>query len=351
MSDKKKILLICDVKGWGGWERGEKVKEYLDEYDIDLMDTNNFSELEKRSSSKFIDIQRFETFQKTKSTWTKQIVNIDELTNFMRIKSNSIRKWDLYYLLFHTMLAYQQVRRMAYEGHCFISMVTGFPTIRALFQDDKNLFIECSKRGVAMLSNNLLSLEDLRNVYDGPTYYVPRGVDESIFKPIKPIEKNAHNTFTACYVGKPVHEKGLENIIKPACNKAGVKLIINTRNYTNALSKDQMCNFYNQADVYIVASTIDGTPNPALEAAACGRPIISNRIGNMPEFIQNGENGFLVERKISEYVDRLVWMKKNFEKVVEMGKNARKTVEEGWTWKHSMEYERKALEDIFDKWI
>jgi glycosyltransferase involved in cell wall biosynthesis len=35
-----------------------------------------------------------------------------------------------------------------------------------------------------------------------------------------------------------------------------------------------------------------------LEAAACGRPIISNQIGNMPEFIKDGWNGFIVPRKL-----------------------------------------------------
>ena len=104
-----------------------------------------------------------------------------------------------------------------------------------------------------------------------------------------------------------------------------------------------MRDFYNEGHVLMVASTTDGTPNPALEAAACGVPVLTNAIGNMPEFIKDGYNGFLVEREVSAYVEKLKWMKKNLDKVQQMGKNARKTIEEGWTWKHSMEYERKAL--------
>ena len=98
-----------------------------------------------------------------------------------------------------------------------------------------------------------------------------------------------------------------------------------------------MADIYNQMDVFIVASEEDGTPNPALEAAACGRPIISNRIGNMPEFIKDGYNGFIVGLNIDEYIDKLNYFKNNRDKMIEMGKNARKTVEENWTWKKQAE--------------
>ena len=142
-----------------------------------------------------------------------------------------------------------------------------------------------------------------KNTYDGQTFYAPRGVDPDVFYPEKEFEEK--KDFVVAYVGKPVYQKGLPDYIKPACDIAGVDLIINDRNYTNALSPNEMRKFYNQADVYIVASTIDGTPNPALEAASCGKPVISNMIGNMPEFIEDGVNGFLVDMNVNEYVNKI----------------------------------------------
>ena len=99
----------------------------------------------------------------------------------------------------------------------------------------------------------------------------------------------------------------------------------------------------------MVASMEDGTPNPALEAAACGRPIISNQIGNMPEFIKDGWNGFLVERKIGAYVNKLKYLQENRNELIRMGNNARKTVLEEWTWKKQAENYRNMFDSIFKR--
>ena len=57
-----------------------------------------------------------------------------------------------------------------------------------------------------------------------------------------------------------------------------------------------MADWYNTGTVLVCASAAEGTPNPALEAAACGCVVVSTPVGNMPELIRNGENGYLVER-------------------------------------------------------
>ena len=109
----------------------------------------------------------------------------------------------------------------------------------------------------------------------------------------------------------------------------------------------EMPMIYNQMDCFVVASIEDGTPNPALEAAACGRPIISNNIGNMPEFIKDGYNGFIVPRKIGAYVEKIRYFKETRNELIRMGNNARKTVMESWTWKKQAENYRAMFREIF----
>lgn len=57
----------------------------------------------------------------------------------------------------------------------------------------------------------------------------------------------------------------------------------------------QMPELYNKAKMLVCASTVEGNPRVTIEAMACGTPVVSTRVGIMPEVIQNGENGLLVD--------------------------------------------------------
>jgi glycosyltransferase involved in cell wall biosynthesis len=346
---KKRILLISDVKGWGGWVRGEYIKKYLsDEFHIELMDQKTFQKFEITTNNNLFSMEDVIRFRNNVSK-DKDALKFDQFKKYVN-KCKISRSFDLYYPLFHTMLIKKCIKRIISQNKKVVSIVTGFPTIKPCFisHNKDSHFKNLSKRCVALFANNIKSLKDLNKEKPEhiPTYYCPRGVDENVFYPM---DREPNKKFTVVYVGKPVKEKGLLDYIKPACEMAGARLLINDRNYTNALGPDDMRELYNQADAYVVASIIDGTPNPALEAAACGVPIISNPIGNMPEFIKNGKNGFLIKgRDINKYVNRLRWMMDSPIKRVNMGKEARKTILESWTWEKVLENERKAFREILN---
>jgi glycosyltransferase involved in cell wall biosynthesis len=342
---RKRILLVTDVKGWGGWVRGMYIKRYLYEYDIRLMDAREFNDWELHVNSGYFSDKDLQDFRSKRFNF-KKYYNFDAFRRF--VEKQYPRPYDLHYFLFHTMLQKKSTQRLLNNGAKAMTIVTGFPTLKPCFGRvrPKDKFLHLARKCSAIGANNIKSLNDLKTIWQKKTFYAPRGVDPDIFYPMTTSFKRK-DKFTVAYVGKPVPEKGLESIIRPACKKAGVELIINDRNYENALSPQQMNKFYNQADVYLVASTIDGTPNPALEAASCGKPIIANAIGNMPEFIRDGENGFMVDLKMDKYIQKLLWMKTNQMKSFEMGQEARKTILRKWTWEKVIDqHERKIFQEL-----
>lgn len=59
--------------------------------------------------------------------------------------------------------------------------------------------------------------------------------------------------------------------------------------------QDEIRHLYGKCDVWLCGSRREGFYLPALEAMACRCPVISTRVGAMPDIIEDGVNGFLVD--------------------------------------------------------
>lgn len=57
------------------------------------------------------------------------------------------------------------------------------------------------------------------------------------------------------------------------------------------------CDIFAVPSVRDEAGNVDGLPNTALEAMAAGKAIIASRVAGLPQVIQDGENGLLVEER------------------------------------------------------
>ena len=84
-----------------------------------------------------------------------------------------------------------------------------------------------------------------------------------------------------------------------------------------------MRDFYQSLHVYVCASRSEGTPNPCLEAAACGLPVVTTPVGNMPEFVRDGVNGFFVARDVDAIAATLRRLRDDPELRERMGHAAR----------------------------
>jgi len=160
--------------------------------------------------------------------------------------------------------------------------------------------------------------------------YTPNGVDVEMFKPMhKP-----HRGFVVGYSGSKAHDwrKGVSQFIKPATKKARVDLKIAMLSSGDYIDLKNMPAFYNELDTYVCASSSEGFSLSVLEAAACGCPIISTKVGGCVNLIQDGKNGFLVDRDVNAIKDKIVLLKENEDLRQKISEQMVKDVKKKWSW-------------------
>ncbi len=119
--------------------------------------------------------------------------------------------------------------------------------------------------------------------------------------------------------------KGLVDVLRPACegrfhlSVAGGKLA----------TREAMADFYNSVDVITVASVAEGQPLTLVEGMACGCFPVAVDVGIVPEIIESGKNGIVVNRDIGSFQEAFGWCEANLAEVRRIGaENASKMLRE-----------------------
>ncbi len=179
--------------------------------------------------------------------------------------------------------------------------------------------------------------------------YCPNGVDINVF----------NNKFKKAYdpsnikigfVAKNREVKridilrSIENKLTKYCN-IKIKPIIIDRNYrSHVLNQKQMIEYFKEINYYLCLSNQEGTPNPALEAAACGNLLISTRVGNMPEIITHNINSFFIDQNTNSIVKKIREISKidptTYKK---MSKKLRNEILLNWSWKKNSKKFEQAI--------
>jgi glycosyltransferase involved in cell wall biosynthesis len=178
--------------------------------------------------------------------------------------------------------------------------------------------------------------EDYKAVFENKPFYLnPNGVDTDFYSPaLEP--KQIGQPLIVGWAGSLENHgtlRGYHDILVPAVKMTeGVELRTAARE-DKFRGPAEMLEFYRTLDVYLVGSRVEGTPNPGLESAACGVTIISTRVGNMPELIRDGENGFLVDERTPEaFSARMAVLRDSRDLLHRMRSKIREDIKE-WDWK------------------
>lgn len=170
------------------------------------------------------------------------------------------------------------------------------------------------------------------------------GVDLDLFKPIKMGEVS--KKFNVLFIGRVLREKGLDYLFRAISEtrdevNLGVvgtgpllkyyKRKFGFAKYYGKVSHLKLPYLINKYDVIILPSLTNSSesfPNVLLEAMACGKPVIGTKVWGIPEMIDHGKNGVLINEKNSrEIKDSVLFLKNNERRREEMGLEGRRKVE------------------------
>jgi glycosyltransferase involved in cell wall biosynthesis len=159
----------------------------------------------------------------------------------------------------------------------------------------------------AIFVNNQLLFERTRPLFDATIFLRPNGVDVDFFMPGP--SRSASEILRVGWAGRfDKFEEGYDgyrDFIVPAVKHARGWELVTAMREEVWRSREEMRRFYRSLDGYICASLGEGTPNPCLEAAACGVPLLTTPVGNMPELVRDGVNGYFIQRDQSDIVAKL----------------------------------------------
>jgi len=180
--------------------------------------------------------------------------------------------------------------------------------------------------------------------------YAPNGVDASFFCPGRTRSFSPRKPRIG-WVGKVKAAKNRELIeeAKPLFEEKGIDFreIVLDKSGTGMRTPEEVRDFYHNLDFYLCTSWHEGTPNPCLEAASCGVPLITTRVGNMPELVRDSENSFFIEPtldSLASSINRIMQISE--QEHAALSERVRADIESSWSWADRMEPYREAFERL-----
>jgi glycosyltransferase involved in cell wall biosynthesis len=172
------------------------------------------------------------------------------------------------------------------------------------------------------------------------------GVDVDFYQPKPRLARRVYNPeqIRIGWVGRPRGAKNFE-VLSQAMqlleSHGGFKfniIRVEKSEEDAPFSAEEMRNYYGDIDFYLCTSWNEGTPNPGLEAAACGVPVVTTRVGNMNQLIKHGENGYFIEPTVDSVFNQFIEISKlSIAQYNQMSNLMRNSIETNWSWEKKAE--------------
>ncbi len=225
--------------------------------------------------------------------------------------------WRKHLLLFESEKFIEDVEKAGYNYNEYINIVV--PKISTAVCDHmflkqeeiekyKNVFNKYSSK-YYVISNKLYDIYCNIPGYRKPEKVIMDTYDKNIFSPqnLDRFENAKDRPLIVGWVGNSawnikdgnnIDYKGLYTILNPILDELISDGYNIERKYADKQIKpipnNEMPDYFKDIDVYITCSYQEGTPRPALEAMACGVPIIATEVGIIPDILGDFQKEFII---------------------------------------------------------
>ncbi len=219
------------------------------------------------------------------------------------------------------------------------------------------------KRAKEILATGKYLAEETSRFSNKKVTITPFGVDTNIFKPMQ--KKNEFEDFLVIGVIRRLEENyGIERLIRAfklvlekfpdkklkllivgdgslknhLINLTHELLISDDVVFTGYIEYEKIVEYHNSCDISVVPSIRESFGVSALEASACGKPVIVTNAGGLPETVIDGSTGLIVEKdnikQLASALEKLIideQLRKTF------GENGREMVKQKYEWNNCVE--------------
>jgi len=218
---------------------------------------------------------------------------------------------------------------------------------------------------IAVSKYTVNELTDLYGINKEKIHVIYNGVDIQKFK-FRPNKAELRQEFgletdkkIVLFVGRLYHRKGLETLLRsipPVLKEfSNVKFVISGTGFKEKeeslknlakelqiedyvtflgyVADEKLPDLYSASDIFVLPAIYENFPFAILEAQSSALPVISTNVGGIPEFLEDGKNGFVIDpRNETELIQKLLTLLQNPELAKKMGEHGRELIEQTLSW-------------------
>jgi glycosyltransferase involved in cell wall biosynthesis len=199
---------------------------------------------------------------------------------------------------------------------------------------------------------------------------IPPHIDTDLFDYAEPLKKDHYELLT---VGRLIKRKGIDLIIRSLkiLQKEGFNVVLKIRGegpekrnlemlakklelnnviFLERVSRKELANLYKSCDIYVHSSYAETIPTTIREAMSVGRPIVTTNVGVIDEYLKDGENGFLInKRDENEFAEAIAKLLSDENLRYKIGLNNRRYALEKFSFKNIIKQWLKVYEDTYER--